>query len=447
MRITRAAKVAAFPLTALILVALIACQGPPGLDGGPGPAGPAGPSGETGPAGPTGGTGDTGAPGTPAFQAKADVDPELINDSDLMDEEGRAIDADDDTPADPKSAAMYINLDDYFVGGSGDREYSIQGAWTADDTGAKNGTVNDAADAAIDAKIDGNMLEYTLTIPDGGWTGTAFNNMNVLYKNGFMATVRAINNGIAADATVTIKLNRKPMHGAATDGIITASGTADDKPTVVLGIQGRNHRNSGNSADEDRAAIPEFTKASKTINQVMLDVFSDDSDDIMVTVVSMTRDDVTDTSKVGWSADGADLTLTGMASTWDKDAVADNAVIVKLKATDMGGLSTEVSVRVGVNEPPMVSEAGAAVERSAETTVGEMVTLSTMPATLFTDPEGDAITITADSSNEAIATVTVTDALVVTGVAKGTATIKAKGATGSGGLWQEATMEFTVTVK
>ena len=30
MRITRAAKVAAFPLTALILVALVACQGPVG---------------------------------------------------------------------------------------------------------------------------------------------------------------------------------------------------------------------------------------------------------------------------------------------------------------------------------------------------------------------------------------------------------------------------------
>jgi hypothetical protein len=42
MRITRAAKVAAFPLTALILVALVACQGP---------------------IGPAGGKGDTGAPG------------------------------------------------------------------------------------------------------------------------------------------------------------------------------------------------------------------------------------------------------------------------------------------------------------------------------------------------------------------------------------------------
>ena len=33
MRITRAAKVAAFPLTALILVALVACQGPAGPPG------------------------------------------------------------------------------------------------------------------------------------------------------------------------------------------------------------------------------------------------------------------------------------------------------------------------------------------------------------------------------------------------------------------------------
>ena len=51
MRITRAAKVAAFPLIVLALVALVACTGPAGV---------AGKTGDTGPPGGTGGTGDTG---------------------------------------------------------------------------------------------------------------------------------------------------------------------------------------------------------------------------------------------------------------------------------------------------------------------------------------------------------------------------------------------------
>ncbi len=56
MRITRAAKVAAFPLTALILVALVACQGP------------------AGPAGASGAKGDTGASGSDGAQGPAGID-------------------------------------------------------------------------------------------------------------------------------------------------------------------------------------------------------------------------------------------------------------------------------------------------------------------------------------------------------------------------------------
>ena len=136
--------------------------------------------------------------------------------------------------------------------------------------------------------------------------------------------------------------------------------------------------------------------ACAKIQECVLDVFTDEGD-ITVTVVSMTRDDVMDTSKVGWSAsaDGSAVTLTGMASTWDKDrkndrneAVPGHApVTVKLKATDMGELSTEVSVLVAVNGPPTLSEGAAGVGRSAKTKVGEEVSLSTVPLGLFTDPE------------------------------------------------------------
>ena len=59
MRITRAAKVAAFPLTALILVALVACQGP------------------IGPAGAAGGKGDPGAPGADGDPSAGNMPPAL----------------------------------------------------------------------------------------------------------------------------------------------------------------------------------------------------------------------------------------------------------------------------------------------------------------------------------------------------------------------------------
>ena len=442
MRITRAAKIAAFPLTALILVALIACQGPAG------PAGAAGVKGDTGAAGKDGKDGKDGTmgqPGTPAFQAKADVGPVLLNDSDLVDKEGRKIDADTATPAEAKTKTMYIDLGRYFVGGAGEYEYSIESDWTA---GSETDTVNEAANTAIEAKVNDSMLEYTLTIPDGGWTGTAFGDAADLYTNGFMATVRGTNNDIADDATVTIMLNRPPMYGADTnnDGVLDISVST----VVVLGVQERNHLNAAGTEDEDRSAVDGFYKAAKTINQIVLDVFTDDGDIETVEVVSITRDDVMDSSRVGWSADGADVTLTGMASTWNADAnpPAENPVIVKLKATDEGKLSAEVSVQVAVNAPPMVSKDGAAVDRMVKTNFGTPVTLSSSPAGLFTDPEGDTITVSAQSSNEAIATVE--DTLVVTPIARGTVTITVTGRTAgtqADGLWQEATMEFTVMVE
>ena len=71
MRITRAAKVAAFPLIVLALVALIACQGPIGNTG---ETGETGEIGKTGPPGGTGDTGDRGPMGYSALIMKVGVD-------------------------------------------------------------------------------------------------------------------------------------------------------------------------------------------------------------------------------------------------------------------------------------------------------------------------------------------------------------------------------------
>ena len=390
----------------------------------------------------------------PAFQAKTGVMPTLLNDADMVDEEGRQIDGDMGTPAGDKSVALHIDLADYFVGGSGDRKYAVVGDWTA---GSETESINTAANTAIGAKVtDAGMLEYTLTIPEDGWVGNAgddFNGEDVLYTNGFMATVRGTDNDITADATVTIMLNRKPSHGAATGGIIDASED-NEAAELILGVQDRKHRNAADSEDEERPAVPGFYTACAMINSCVLNVFMDDGDTTLE-VVSMTHDDVMDTSKVGWELDDDAIKLTGMESTWDSDAdpEAHSPVTVKLKATDMGGQSTEVSMLIAVNGPPMMSENAAGVGRSAETTVGGEVALSTTPAGLFTDPEGDARTLSADTSNAAVAAVDHDDdqgdvqGLVVTGVGRGTATITLKAKSAAAGLWQEATIEFTVTVK
>ena len=73
MRFTRAAKVAAFPLTALILVALIACQGPAG------PAGADGTKGDPGTSGTPVRRVRRGSPGiTPITRAVAMADPLIL---------------------------------------------------------------------------------------------------------------------------------------------------------------------------------------------------------------------------------------------------------------------------------------------------------------------------------------------------------------------------------
>ena len=79
MRFTRAAKVAAFPLTALILVALVACQGPVG------PAGPAvtGPDGPSGPSGPSGGQGLPGKPGDSPLSTVTAMDNSVVYVNDI----------------------------------------------------------------------------------------------------------------------------------------------------------------------------------------------------------------------------------------------------------------------------------------------------------------------------------------------------------------------------
>ena len=126
MRITRAAKVAAFPLTALILVALVACQGPAG------PAGAAGGKGDPGTPGAMGTAGNTGTPGVDAFQAATGVDATLLNPKDVVDEDGVALAS---LESEDTTKEYELDLAPFFVGGLSGREYTPGTFALLDDTG------------------------------------------------------------------------------------------------------------------------------------------------------------------------------------------------------------------------------------------------------------------------------------------------------------------------
>ena len=129
---------------------------------------------------------------------------------------------------------------------------------------------------------------------------------------------------------------------------------------------------------------------------------------------------------------GAELTLTG---------VAPGSAALTIEARDPDGLTaaqTEDVTVLAPNQPPVVGETLAAQEVVA----GAGVTLDLSP--YFTDPDGDALTYDAESSNEAVATVAVAGAeLTLTGVAPGSATLTIE-ARDPDGLTAAQTADVTV---
>jgi hypothetical protein len=151
MRITRAAKVAAFPLIVLALLVLTGCvEGPIGKTGAagaaggtgpPGPSGPMGTSGDTvpGPMGDTGPEGPMGDPGDNALVATSGAGPTVYI-SDGEDVSGNAVIG---GPTD-------VDLVDLFAGGIGDVTY------TAAIVGAED------VEDFIEASVSGSTLTITL---------------------------------------------------------------------------------------------------------------------------------------------------------------------------------------------------------------------------------------------------------------------------------------------
>ena len=157
------------------------------------------------------------------------------------------------------------------------------------------------------------------------------------------------------------------------------------------------------------------------------DNFSDpDGDDLTYTATS------SDTTVATVATEGAMVTIT---------AVGAGSATVTVTATDPDELSATQEFGVTVteaNEPPM-----------AEGTIDDVTVVAGSEATVdvtanFSDPDGDELTYSAASSDEAAATVATEGAVVtVTGVAAGSATVTV---TASDAGMLSASLEFGVTV-
>ena len=252
--------------------------------------------------------------------------------------------------------------------------------------------------ASLFTDPDGDALTYAATSSD-----TSVATVSV---TGTTVTVTAVG---AGTATITVTASDPGGLSAAVSGNVTVE--EPNRPPVV----------SGSIADQTLTV-----GESVTVNAASL--FTDPDGDAL--------------TYAGTSSDTSVATVSVTGTTVTVTAVGAGAATITVTASDPGGLSAAVSGNVTVEEPnrsPVVS--GSIADQTL--TVGDSVTVNA--ASLFTDPDGDALTYAATSSGTSVATVSVTGTTVtVTAVGAGAATITVT-ASDPGGL--SAAVSGNVTVE
>ena len=139
------------------------------------------------------------------------------------------------------------------------------------------------------------------------------------------------------------------------------------------------------------------------------------------------------------SSTAATVTISGSAVT--VSAVAAGSAMITVTAIDPGSLEASLSFEVTVP-----NRAPTAIGTISDISVTRGETSTVDLASNFTDPDGDALTYTATSSDPSLSTVSVSGSTVtVTGVAEGSATITVT-ATDPSGLEASHSFEVKVTV-
>ncbi len=244
---------------------------------------------------------------------------------------------------------------------------------------------------------DGGALTYTAASSDDGVASVSLSGSNL--------TVTAVS---AGTATVTVTATDP-------DGL-TATQSAE------LTVE------AANQAPEAVGAIPARTMTAG--DEVTVDVssfFSDpDGDELTYTAES------SDAAVLTASMSGSSLTVT---------AVAAGTATVTVTASDPDGLTAMQSAELTVEAANQAPEAVGAIPAQTMT-AGDEVTVDVTP--FFSDPDGDELTYTAESSDAAVLTAGMSgSSLTVTAVAAGTATVTVT-ASDPDGLTATQSAELTV---
>ena len=244
---------------------------------------------------------------------------------------------------------------------------------------------------------DGGTLTYTATSSDAGVVSVS------LTGSDLTATAVA-----AGTATVTVT-------AADPDGL-----TATQSAAVTV--------EAANQAPEAVGAIPPRTMTAG--DEVTVDVSSFFSDP--------DGDELTYTAE---SSDAAVLTASVSGSSLTATAVAAGTATVTVTAADPDGLTATQSAEVTVEAANRAPEAVETIPPQAMT-AGDEVTVDVTP--FFSDPDGDELTYTAESSDAEVAAAGIEgSSLTVTAVSAGTATVTVTAAD-PGGLTATQSAEVTV---
>ena len=231
------------------------------------------------------------------------------------------------------------------------------------------------------------------------------------------------------DAVVSVSLSGGSLTvtGVAA-GTATVTVTATDPDGLTATQSAGITVEAANRAPEAVGAIPPQTMtAGQSVTVDVSPFFSDPDGDALTYAAESSDADV-----VGVSVSGSGLTVT---------AVAAGTATVTVTATDPDGLTATQSAEVTVEAANRAPEAVGAIP--AQTlTAGQSVTVDVSP--FFSDPDGDALTYAAESSDADVVGVSVSGSgLTVTAVAAGTATVTVT-ATDPDGLTATQSAEVTV---
>ncbi|MCS7462161.1 S-layer homology domain-containing protein [Paenibacillus doosanensis] len=188
---------------------------------------------------------------------------------------------------------------------------------------------------------------------------------------------------------------------------------------------------AANHAPKVAAAIPaqSGTEQGAAVEYDLSGTFTDeDGDALTLSAVS------SNTSVATVNITGSKLVIT---------PVAPGESTVTVKASDGQGGEVTTSFKVTVQAANHAPKVAAAIPAQSGTEQGSAVVYDLSGT--FTDEDGDALTLSAVSSNTSVATVSITGSkLVITPVAPGESTVTVKAADGRGG---EVTTSFQMTVQ